>query len=54
MDLESREKLLTKMHISFAVNVKLICAFVFPYAKYFFSHDEAHFIIITLHPLWIK
>ena len=28
--------------ISFAVTAKLICVFVFAYAKHWFSHDEAH------------
>ena len=32
----------TKALISFAVTAKLICAFVFAYAKSRFSHDEAH------------
>ena len=32
----------TKALISFAVTVKLICVFVFVYAKSRFSHDEAH------------
>ena len=31
----------TKALISFAVTTKLICVFVFPYAKSRFSHDEA-------------
>ena len=31
------------MLISFAVTPKLICVFVFAYAKSRFSHDEAHF-----------
>ena len=30
--------------ISFAVTAKLICVFVFAYAKSWFSHNEAHFI----------
>ena len=30
----------TKAMISFAVTVKLICIFVFPYAKIRFSHDD--------------
>ena len=33
----------TKALISFAVTAKLICAFVFAYAKSRFSHDMAHF-----------
>ena len=32
----------TKALISFAVTVKLICVFVFAYAKIQFSHNEAH------------
>ena len=32
----------TKALISFAVTAKLICAFVFAYAKIRFSHDKAH------------
>ena len=32
----------TKTLISFAVTVKLICVFVFAYAKSRFFHDEAH------------
>ena len=32
----------TKALISFAVTAKLICGFVFTYAKSRFSHDEAH------------
>ena len=32
----------TKALISFAVTVKLICAFVFAYADCWFSHDAAH------------
>ena len=31
----------TKAPISFAVTAKLICVFVFAYAKSRFSHDEA-------------
>ena len=31
------------MLISFAVTAKLICVFVFAYAKSRFSHDAAHF-----------
>ena len=33
----------TKSLISFEVTVKLICVFVFAYAKCLFSHDAAHF-----------
>ena len=32
----------TKALIRFAVTAKLICVFVFAYAKIRFSHDEAH------------
>ena len=32
----------TKVLISFAVTAKLICIFVFAYAKSRFSHVEAH------------
>ena len=38
----------TKALISFAVTVKLICVFVFAYAKCWFSHDAAHFGISIL------
>ena len=34
----------TKALISFAVTAKLICVFVFAYAKIRFSHDAAHTI----------
>ena len=34
----------TKALISFAVTAKLICVFVFAYAKSRFSHVAAHFI----------
>ena len=39
----------TKGLISFAVTAKLICVFVFAYAKSRFSHDAAHFKVITAH-----
>ena len=32
----------TKALISFAVTAKLICVFVFEYAKRWFSHDATH------------
>ena len=32
----------SKALISFAVTAKLICVFVFAYAKSRFSHDKAH------------
>ena len=35
----------TKALISFAVTAKLICVFVFAYAKCKFSHDEDHFMM---------
>ena len=34
----------TKALISFAVTAKLICVFVFAYAKIRFSHNEAHIV----------
>ena len=36
----------TKALISFAVTAKLICVFVFAYAKIRFSHDEAHIKVV--------
>ena len=38
---------MTKALISFAVTAKLICAFVFAYAKSRFSHDVAHLVTET-------
>ena len=38
----------TKALISFAVTAKLICVFVFAYAKRRFSHDAAHFVLLTV------
>ena len=35
----------TKVLISFAVTAKLICVFVFAYAKSRFSHDAAHIFL---------
>ena len=35
----------TKALISFAVTAKLICVFVFAYAKSRFSHDEAQIVV---------
>ena len=35
----------TKALISFAVTAKLICVFVFAYARIRFSHDAAHMIV---------
>ena len=34
----------TKALISFAVTAKLICVFVFAYAKHWFSHDAAQMV----------
>ena len=46
----------TKALISFAVTAKLICVFVFAYAKSRFSHDEAHFeeilVLVSLFVAW--
>ena len=36
----------TKALISFAVTAKLICVFVFAYAKIRFSHDAAHMLLL--------
>ena len=36
-----------KALISFAVTTKLICIFVFPYAKCWFSHDAAHLATVV-------
>ena len=40
----------TKALISLAVTAKLICVFVFAYAKSRFSHDKAHFVDISFSP----
>ena len=37
----------TKALISFAVTAKLVCVFVFAYAKIRFSHDAAHMTLMT-------
>ena len=37
----------TKVLISFALTPKLICIFVFAYAKSRFSHDAAHFLLFS-------
>ena len=37
----------TKALISFAVTAKLICDFVFVYAKSRFSHNEAHIMSLV-------
>ena len=39
----------TKALISFAVTAKLICVFVFTYAKRWFSHDAAHLFLILVY-----
>ena len=39
----------TKALISFAVTAKLICVFVFAYAKIRFSHDAAHMLHVYYH-----
>ena len=36
----------TKTLISFAVTAKLICVFVFAYAKIRFSYDAAHMYVL--------
>ena len=45
----------TKAPISFAVTAKLICVFVFAFAKLRFSHNEAQIIMLicpcNVHPL---
>ena len=45
-----------KALISFAVTAKLICVFVFAYAKRWFSHEAAHLVmcISHMHPTLIK
>ena len=40
----------TKTLISFAVTAKLICVFVFAYAKIRFSHVAAHFTVTVFWP----
>ena len=42
----------TKALISFAVTAKLICVFVFAYAKSQFSHDAAHMFIFQVAALY--
>ena len=39
----------TKALISFAVTAKLICVFLFAYAKSRFSHDEAQITMSSIH-----
>ena len=41
----------TKALISFAVTAKLICVFVFAYAKSRFSHNEADFLKLATYIL---
>ena len=41
----------TKALISFAVTVKLICVFVFAYAKCLFSHDVAQISVTESSPI---
>ena len=47
----------TKALISFTVTAKLICVFVFAYAKSRFSHDAAHIVdidIFVLHKACVR
>ena len=49
LQIKEKEKLYypcreTKAQISYAVTAQLICAFVFTYAKIWFSHDAAQLI----------
>ena len=44
----------TKTLISFAVTAKLICVFVFAYAKSRFSHDAAHTILAADNKILIR
>ena len=49
----------TKALISFAVTAKLICVFVFAYAKRLFSHDAAQlfsslFLLIKIQQMSIR
>ena len=44
----------TKALISFTVTAKLICVFVFAYAKRWFSHDVAHLFLIYQGHMFIK
>ena len=37
----------TKALISFGVTAKLMCVFVFAYAKSLFSHDAAHYTVCS-------
>ena len=40
----------TKALVSFAVTAKLICVFVFAYAKCWFSHDAAQMVFLIDFP----
>ena len=42
----------TKALISFAVTPKLICVFVFTYAKRWFSNDVAHLYSYSVHDIF--
>ena len=42
----------TKALISFAVALKLICAFVFVYAKRWFSNDVAYLYSYSVHDIF--
>ena len=42
------------MLISFAVTAKLICVFVFAYAKYLFSHDAAQIASLQVSELGLS
>ena len=44
----------TKALISFAVNAKLICVFVFAYANCWFSHAKAQLFLISFHVYQIE
>ena len=46
MDCSIREAK-TKALTSFTVTAKLICVFIFAYAKSRFSHDEAQILVIS-------
>ena len=44
----------TNALISFAITAKLICAFVFAYAKSWFSHDAAQIVVdSTVSPCYV-
>ena len=40
----AKTKALISFAVTFAVTAKLICVFVFAYAKCWFSHDTAHIL----------